>query len=185
MPRPKIETVKLKITFSKGHDEMINELLATGKFLSTDDVIRQALVVFHAKIKPPYLRPTINQEIKMEKIKKEKEYEAIPDEEIANSIPGTYIYTDDDGKKFMFYRALGNDIGVVPLEKVKEWVNDKENTAYKYHLGIIEQRDFSPYTEEFQYNSTRRHLAEKGVAIHFDPKYTSGIYDEETKSVRG
>jgi len=184
MPKVKIKTHILKATITEEQNNMINNLLASGKYISEADIVRQALLAFYAKVKPAYLEPSINQEVKLEKRAKELELRDMPDEEfVAENLEDVMIYTDLDGIKWVLHRWIGNTIGAVPLLEVKNWVKEK-GTLFVVHTQIANTGKPS-YEEELRDNSTRKWLNERfGVAINFDPKYNGGIYDEEFGGVR-
>lgn len=185
MPKLKIDTVKRSVTTTRGLENMMEDLLATGRFLSYDDIIRKGIAMVYDSINPPYRKPTVNQEIKIEKRVKEIQIRNIPDEEfVAQNLEDVMIYTDNDGQKFVLIRWLGNSIGAVPLSGIKDWFADKDDPIVKTHVQMANSGQL-PYLEKLTSNSTRQWLNERfGVAINFDPKYNGGIYDEEFGGVR-
>jgi hypothetical protein len=158
------------VKISETQQNMLDEIMQSGKFPTEAEAFRQGLVMIHNKLFPPYLRPSVNQEIKREKHEKEKAFNSVPDEEFAKTLKGTEIYTDEDGQKFLLFRAIGNYIGAVPLSIVKEWAS-KDNQEYNYHKQIIEKQEFEPYEKEIAAsNSIKRDLANRwGVVISYDP----------------
>lgn len=169
MSRTKLNFRQKNFKITDMQQQKLDELLAQGSFATESDILRQALDLLHRKYSPPYLQPTINQEEKIEKVKKEKASRAIPDEQfVEENLEGVLIYKDLNEKKWLFYRKVGNYIDAFPLEQVKDWVHKKDfsyqwhneneaNQVMTYELWLTEQTQTA--------KSQRDRLRELGVAL--------------------
>src|ERR1700680_3084464 len=101
MSRPKWVFKQKFIKISESQQGLLNEIMATGAFTMEAEVFRQGLKMMHKAFTiPAYLRPTVNQEIKIEQQSKVKSDRAIPDEEfVAKNLQDIVIYTDEDQHK--------------------------------------------------------------------------------------
>lgn len=185
MSRSKFVFKQKIVKISEVQQKSIEEMMNSGRFSSEADIFRQALEMFYRKFQPPYLKPTINQEIKIQKREKEIEIQNIPDEEfVAQNLEDVMIYTDTENVKFVLIRWIGNSIGAIPLTEIKTWFADKDDPIVKTHVAMANTGQ-TPYETFLTFNSTRQFLNERfGVAINWDTKYNGGIYDEELGAVR-
>lgn len=185
MSRSKFVFKQKIVKISEVQQKSIEEMMDSGRFASEADIFRQALEMFYRKFIPPYLKPTVNQEMKRSKINKELAVAAIPDEDfVAKSLEDVMIYTDNENVKWVLYREIGNGVGAVKLTEIKEWVKDENNYLYTIHKQTAGTVPLT-YKESLTHNSTRQWLNQRfGVAIKFDPNFNGGIYDEELGTVR-
>lgn len=121
------------VKISTEMQEMINKLMGTGMYPGESDIFREGLVQLFRKVDPPYLRPSINEEIKKEVLKKTQLIKAIPDKEFIdqNMIDHQY-YTDGEGKEWVLYRRMSNYLGAIPVEMAKDWIIAKD-PLYLWH----------------------------------------------------
>lgn len=167
MGRKKFVFKQKIVKISEVQQQKLDDLMNQGSFTSEADIWRAGLDLIHRKLDPPYLQDSPAASIKRKKIQKEKVFEAIPDEEFAKSnMEDIFIFTDEENKKWVLWRKIGNMVGGTPLEEIKNWVKSGD-PEYNYHRSVAGQ-DHQPYEEELKDNLIRKTLNEHyGVAITY------------------
>ena len=164
--RKKFVHIQKTIKISEQQVKLLNEIMETGVFAVEADIFRQGLALMHKKFTTPeYLKDTPAASVKREKIHKEKVFRSIPDEEFAmKEMEDIYILTDEENKKWVLWRKVGNFVGATPLEEIKDWVKSGD-PEYNYHKSVAGQ-GHEPYEEELKNDTIRKILVENyGVAI--------------------
>lgn len=126
---PKITHEKLiKDTFSlhPAHYARIEEMLknSTWGFSSKSDIVRQALSQFFRKVEPEYLKPTVNQELKAKEISDKQKFEAMSDEEFAESLGAVITKLPKTGEEVAIIHWFYNSIKALSLKGFKDLPDD-------------------------------------------------------------
>lgn len=143
--RKKIVTIFKSVRIHQNHQNMLDDLIVSGVHASENEIFRQALNDYYRKQNPPYLRPSVNEQIKAEELKKIQDMNATPDEEFARKhVKDPYFFVDMEGKKWLLFRRVGHYLGGIPIEMVKEWVT-KKDPMFLWH-----QENFDLDTDSYE-----------------------------------
>lgn len=161
------------VKISENQQKEIDEIMSTGRFTAEAEVLREGLALLHRKHFPSYLRPTIGQQIKKQKIDQEQEFLSLPDEQFAEeNLKDYFIFTDLMERKWLFYRRVGNMIGAIPLDQVKEWVAS-ESPEYNYHRQVAGDghQPYENFLNDVDYIAvgTRAEFRNLGMALPDEP----------------
>lgn len=152
------ENLRVRLTFQQS--EQIKKQIGSGLYSSESDFVRQAINAFLKKTDPPYTRPSLKDQEKLDRIKAEEEQSKMGDEEyIHRYLKDVYVLTDDDGKKFMIYRMQGRSFGAMPIDQVKEWVKARDWNFEYSQKALKEDPSLEPWEELLMFAGPRQVLA--------------------------
>lgn len=162
----KIKTFVKSIVFTDLAMQQVLEIMQTKNVMSFSQAVRDAIFEYHRKVNPPYLKPSVSEEGKIEAKKKEEVLRAVPDEVfLADNLQDCMIYTDEDQAKWVLFRKISNYVGAVQLDKIKDWVNSKD-PEFMFHQQKASVESNPPYEKELEDPRIRQVLQEQyGVAI--------------------
>lgn len=170
-------TTKLKkklVSIGDKQEEIIRHFVEEGRAISDSDVVRQALNYYHDKVFPNYIfRLTPAAKKKQKELDYEDEYENQTEEDFALSI-GFHPVTTRDGAKLAFYRYLGHEPRLVPLEGLKDW-------AEQHDLELIQNRNemkYEPVEKFFTSAWGQRFVTEQNLINPFEEPTPEDGYSE-------
>jgi hypothetical protein len=121
------EKIRKVMMLNPGLIQKIQHFIDDDRADSEVEVIKQAISYYHDKIYPNYvfhLTPAAKK--KQKELQKEEVIESITDEEHAISI-GFLPVEDKEGTRYAFYRTIGHQPRLTPLEGFKDWIAENQH----------------------------------------------------------
>lgn len=139
MPRRPIQKLLAKsILITENQQPMLDAFMAKWGFISESEVFRQALTAFFRKYEPKYLQPSPYELEKEDEMEQKERLENMPLEDYARTQFHALVLSTQSGEKKAVIHNVGNSIRIIPLEKIREYFNDKISDL-EYHLAKVQE----------------------------------------------